>query len=176
MLIVLENAEHALRDGHANTVGFYCKFRCRNLWQLSPLTMASTHVLVGGAGMQAGLHLPAVPLAQSARTFICALAGTRPACLHPLQALLDLVDELHACASVNIIITSRVKPGSEHLLELPPLDFDSAVSLLRRHSGEQSGALLAEDASTLVQLCGCNALLLGVLGAVIASRRCELEV
>lgn len=93
-----------------------------------------------------------------------------------VQALFQLVGELHACPSVSTIITSRIKPVSKHLLELPPLDADSAVSLLRQHSGARSHALQAEGAGKLVRLCGCNALLLQVLGAMIASGRCQLEV
>jgi len=109
MLIVLENAEHAMRDGIAN------------------------------------------------------------------KALLQLIDELHTCPSISIAVTSRIKPMSKYLLELPLLDIDSAVSLLRRHSGAQAATLQAEHATKLVQSCGCNALLLQVLGAMIASRRCQVK-
>lgn len=93
-----------------------------------------------------------------------------------LQALLQLIGELHACPRVSVVITSRVKPVVDHVLELPPLDTRSAVSLLRRHCGAQSGALQADNAGKLVRLCGCNALLLQVLGATMKSGRCRLEV
>lgn len=106
----------------------------------------------------------------------CRLAQSLAVCLPPLQALLQLIDELHTCPSISIAVTSRIKPMSKYLLELPLLDIDSAVSLLRRHSGAQAATLQAEHATKLVQSCGCNALLLQVLGAMIASRRCQVKV
>ena len=103
-------------------------------------------------------------------------SGAEPACWHCLQALRQLIGELHDCPRVSLVITSRIKPVTGNVLELPPLDEDSAVKLLRRHCGSQSGALQPESASKLVRLCGCNALLLQVLGAMIRSGRCRLEV
>jgi hypothetical protein len=93
-----------------------------------------------------------------------------------LQALLELVAELHACPNVSMLLTSRIKPNSElPMLELPPLDVNSAVSLLRSGCGTKSRALQPQDAVNLVQLCGCNALLSRVLGGCLA-RSLQLEV
>ena len=93
-----------------------------------------------------------------------------------IQALLELIGELHACHSVSMVVTSRIKPVSMHMLYLPPLDAGSADSLLRLHCGAQADALQPEAAEKLMRLCSCNALLLRLLGAMISSERCHPQV
>jgi hypothetical protein len=94
-----------------------------------------------------------------------------------LQELLSLVDELHACANVSIIVVSRINSTFDGpALYLPPLDVDSAVKLLRQRSNSQSDILQPEGAAKLVRLCGCNPLLLCVMGSMLASRRCKPDV
>ena len=93
-----------------------------------------------------------------------------------MQALLQLIGELHACPRVSLMVTSRIQPIFTDVLYLPPLDADSAVELLIRQWGKQPDALQPDGAGKLVRLCSCNALLLKVLGAMLKSGRCHLEV
>jgi hypothetical protein len=84
---------------------------------------------------------------------------------------------MHGCLRVSMVVTSRVTPVSQHaLLTLPPLDTDSAVRLLLRHCGLQTDALHPDCAGRLARLCGCNALLLRVLGTMLATNKLPLEV
>lgn len=96
-----------------------------------------------------------------------------------LQVLIQVLDELHSCARVSVVVTSRVKPTPGWpVLELSCLDTDNATKLLLRHSGAQAVALQHEPwhLAQLAKLCNCNALLLRIMGSTLAAKRCSIAV
>jgi hypothetical protein len=76
-----------------------------------------------------------------------------------------------------MVITTRIKLNVGWPVQyLQLLDTDKAVELLRHCGDMKSAVLQPEGAEQLVQLCGRNALLLRVLGRMIAGGRRKLEV
>ena len=93
------------------------------------------------------------------------------------QDLLDLLEELHGCLPVHLVVASRIKPNSEtSSLELDPLPDDSAQQLLIAHNGRAAPNWQPGQAAHLSAACCNNALLLKIIGAMLAGRRCTIEV
>ena len=78
---------------------------------------------------------------------------------------------------MHLVVASRIKLNSEaRTVKLEPLPEESAQQLLIEHSEKADIAWQPGQAAQLAASCCHNALLLKIIGAMLAADRCSIEV
>ena len=78
---------------------------------------------------------------------------------------------------MHLVVASRIKPNSEtRTVKLEPLPRESAQQLLIEHSEKADITWQPGQAAQLAAACCHNALLLKIIGAMLAAERCSIEV
>ena len=87
------------------------------------------------------------------------------------------MEDLHSCPRVHLVVASRINSISEMpAVQLPPLPIRSAEQLLMECSGKAAEAWQPGEAEKLAAACRNNALLLKIIGAMLARKRCNMKV